>query len=95
MKKFGFARGASPVHRLSPGAPPFLFIHGTKDRLVPPEQSHRMARALKRMGVPNMVLEVPGGGHGDFTFRLAGTKPGKEPAYWQKARRFLKEHWLD
>ncbi len=89
------ARGASPVYQLQPGAPPFLFVHGTKDRLVPLSQSYRMAKVLDRAKVLNMVLEVPGGGHGDFTFRLAGSKPGKEPGYWRKARAFLEKHWLD
>ena len=68
---------------------------GDCDGLVPLTQSYRMAKVLQRAKVPNMVLEVPGGGHGDFTFRLAGSKPGKEPAYWRKARRFMKKHWLD
>ncbi|MEE2713830.1 MAG: alpha/beta hydrolase [Planctomycetota bacterium] len=87
------ARLASPLHQLASGAPPFLFIHGKQDRLVPVEQSHSMARALKKRGVPSSVLEVRGG-HGDFTLLLAASRPGAEPKYWQQARAFLKRHWL-
>lgn len=92
-KSLEIARKASPLHQLAPGAPPFLFVHGTRDTLVPISQSRVMAKALKKMGVPNLLLEVPGS-HGDFTYRLAGSKPGEEPEYWQKARGFIKKHWL-
>lgn len=87
------ARSASPFHQIAPGAPPFLFIHGMRDKLVPVKQSHFMARALKERGVASRVLEVRGS-HGDFTLRLAASKRGEEPKYWQQARAFLKKHWL-
>jgi len=86
------ARDASPLHQLAPGAPPFLFIHGDRDRLVPPKQSKLMAAALKKVGVPNEVHVVPGS-HGDFTYRLGVSKPGEEPEYWKKARLFMDRHW--
>jgi acetyl esterase/lipase len=57
------ADAASPVHRVHPGAPPFLFVHGTGDRLVPPRQSHRLADALRAAGGRADVELVDGAGH--------------------------------
>jgi endo-1,4-beta-xylanase len=45
-------RRASPISYVSKDAPPFLFIHGALDRVVPPVQSERMANALKEAGAP-------------------------------------------
>ena len=88
------ARSASPVHRIAPGAPPFLFIHGDRDGLVPEEQSKLMVRALDKLEVPNKLFVVSGG-HGDFVFRLSAAKKGEEPEYWRKSRAFMKRHWRD
>lgn len=88
------AESASPIHRLAPGAPPFLFIHGSRDPLVPVAQSRVMAEALRRASVPNKLLVVSGS-HGDFAYRLSASKPGAEPDYWKQARVFMKRHWRD
>jgi acetyl esterase/lipase len=44
------AAQASPVTHVSPGAPPFLLLHGSADRLVPCAQSERLHRALRQAG---------------------------------------------
>ena len=54
---------ASPIVHVDRGDPPFLLVHGTRDDLVPVEQSWRMATALKTVGTPATVLEVEGLGH--------------------------------
>lgn len=43
---------ANPVARATSDAPPFLIMHGTRDRLVPFGQSELMADRLTELGVP-------------------------------------------
>jgi acetyl esterase/lipase len=57
------ADAASPVHRAHGQAPPFLLLHGTADRLVPPRQSQRLADALTAAGASATVELVPDAGH--------------------------------
>jgi acetyl esterase/lipase len=54
---------ASPVHQVRAGAPPFLFMHGTADRAVPPRQSTRLAAALRAVGTSATVDLVDGATH--------------------------------
>jgi acetyl esterase/lipase len=54
---------ASPITYVAPGAPPFLFIHGSSDWFVDLEHSTRMGDALERVGAKHKLLEIPGGGH--------------------------------
>ena len=57
------AGAASPVRFVDPQAPPFLFLHGTADTLVPPRQSQRLADALTAAGAQATVELVDGAGH--------------------------------
>jgi acetyl esterase/lipase len=45
------AAQASPVTHVSPGAPPFLLLHGAADRAIPRVQSERLYEALVEAGV--------------------------------------------
>jgi acetyl esterase/lipase len=45
------AAQASPIAHVSPGAPPFLLLHGRTDRFVPCAQSERLYDALVEAGV--------------------------------------------
>ena len=54
---------ASPIAHVSAGDPPFLLVHGTDDDLVPVSHARRMAAALRQVGTPASVLELPGVGH--------------------------------
>jgi acetyl esterase/lipase len=54
----------SPVDQVSPGAPPFLIVHGDADDTVPIAQSEALAAALEQAGVPVELLVVGGGPHG-------------------------------
>jgi len=57
-------RKASPISYVSARAPPFLFLHGSDDKLVPVDQSTRLAARLDRLGVPARVIAFEGEGHG-------------------------------
>ncbi len=57
-------RAASPITYVHKGMPPFLFIHGTDDKLVPYNQSPLMCEAMKKVGVPCEVITVQDGPHG-------------------------------
>ena len=54
---------ASPVNQVSPGAPPFLLVHGTSDGVVPYAQSELLAEALTAAGVPVRLVPVEGADH--------------------------------
>jgi dipeptidyl aminopeptidase/acylaminoacyl peptidase len=54
---------ASPVTHVTPGAPPFLLVHGTADWLVPYAQSESLHAALVAAGVPSRLVPVEGAEH--------------------------------
>jgi acetyl esterase/lipase len=56
-------RTASPIEWVHRAAPPFLFMHGELDTLVPPRQSEAFAEALRAVGAPAEVLLVRNAGH--------------------------------
>lgn len=58
------AAKASPITYVSKDAPPFLIMHGDKDRTVPFDQSERLVRALKKAGVDVSFVPMKGAGHG-------------------------------
>lgn len=55
---------ASPITYVRKGAPPFLFFHGTEDKLVSIQQSRALAEKLKEVGTSAKVVEIKGAGHG-------------------------------
>jgi dipeptidyl aminopeptidase/acylaminoacyl peptidase len=57
-------RERSPVHHADRIRSPVLFLQGLDDRVVPPEQSRRMAAALRARGIPGALIEFAGEGHG-------------------------------
>lgn len=57
---------ASPLTYVSEDDPPFLIVHGTKDPLVPFNQSVIFAAKLKAAGVPYILQEMTDGEHGGF-----------------------------
>lgn len=44
---------------------PWIVVHGDKDPTVPVEESRKMVKAGKELGVEIKYIEVPGGNHGD------------------------------
>ena len=53
----------SPVQCVTEKAPPFLFIHGDADFMVPLQQSKVMVAALKKANVSAELIVKQGGGH--------------------------------
>ena len=75
------ARHASPLYRIRADAPPFLLIHGTNDKLVPPVHSVAIHRALRRKGIPSELILVPGRGH---AFSLDDAQFARVAAFFQR-----------
>ncbi|BCX47822.1 hypothetical protein HAHE_17300 [Haloferula helveola] len=73
---------ANPITYVDAGDPPFLIIHGTKDPLVPFNQSELLDVALEKVEVPSTLVAVKDAGHGQ----------GFGPETNQLVSRFLKHH---
>lgn len=54
----------SPVDNIRRDMPPFLFVHGTADSMVPFDQSRIMCDHMKAAGASCELYPVKGGGHG-------------------------------
>ena len=61
------AASVSPVNYVRRGNAPVISIHGDLDPAVPYTQAVRLHDALKKAGVTNQLITIPGGGHGGFT----------------------------
>ena len=81
------AKRVSPLTYVRPGLPPILTIHGDQDRLVPYNHATRLHEALTKAGVPNQLLTIPKGGHGNFT-------PEERTKIFATIREFLKKQGL-
>ncbi len=57
-------KNASPVTWISKDDPPFLILHGEKDKLVPLSQSQELYDHLTAAGVPAKLVVVKNAGHG-------------------------------
>jgi acetyl esterase/lipase len=55
---------ASPVTYVSSAAPPFLILHGNRDRLVPLAQSQELDARLKAAGVSSTLIVITNFSHG-------------------------------
>lgn len=53
------ARAARPLTHVRSKSPPFLILHGEKDRLVPPEQSIALHQRLQQAGVESALHILP------------------------------------
>ena len=58
------AAKASPITYVSKDTPPFLIMHGDRDRTVPFNQSELLYAALKKAGVDATFVPMKGAGHG-------------------------------
>jgi len=65
----GKAWAASPVAYVNGDEPPFLIMHGTKDKTVPFSQSEELRDSLLQHGVDVIFHPVEGAGHGGKLFR--------------------------
>lgn len=78
------ARTAAPMSYVSKADSPILILHGTKDELVPYQQSVDFHAALLKAGVDSTFVTVTDGGHG-----FAG------PAIDARVDAFLQKHLLE
>jgi acetyl esterase/lipase len=58
----------NPITYIDRTDPPFLIIHGSADRTVPPNQSQALHAALKEAGVECELHIIQGAGHGGPQF---------------------------
>ncbi len=63
-KKKQIAYQISPINHVSSDDPPTLIIHGTKDIVVPMQQSESIITKLREVKVPCHFILKEGGGHG-------------------------------
>ena len=61
------AKRVSPLTYVRPGLPPVITIHGDADPTVPYTHALRLREALEKAHVPNRLVTVPGGKHGNFS----------------------------
>ena len=67
-EKMELAKRASPVTWVTKDTAPLLILQGTKDPLVPADQSKRLAEKLKAAGVEVTLDIIEGAGHGGPEF---------------------------
>jgi acetyl esterase/lipase len=60
----------SPVHRVHPGCPPTLLLHGEHDEMAPVSAMRQLHQRLQQAGVPVTGVYLP---HTDHGFDLLGT----------------------
>jgi acetyl esterase/lipase len=83
---------ASPALLADPHDAPVFLAYGTRDTLVPLNQTTAMESALKRHGVPCEIFAVEKGGHCDFLGPLGDPAVAKKTPYWSRALAFLNRH---
>jgi acetyl esterase/lipase len=66
------ANMASPTVYVTKKAPRFLFIHGTKDKVVPISQSKVLFDELVKKGIDTKYVSISGAGHGFIGPELSG-----------------------
>ena len=81
------ARRVSPLTYVRAGLPPIIAIQGDADPTVPYSHSLRLRDALNKVGVPNELVTVPGGKHGQFT-------AAERIRIYDSIEQFLKKHNL-
>jgi acetyl esterase/lipase len=81
------AKRVSPLEYVRAGLPPILMIQGDEDPTVPYSHSVRLHAALDAAGVPNELLTIPGGRHGNFT-------PEERVRIHRATREFLAKYHL-
>jgi len=62
-ESLGMLRAISPLNHGRPGLPPFLLLHGDKDKSVPIQQSLDFQARLLANGVPCELITIPGAPH--------------------------------
>ena len=63
QEKPALYKQAAPMTYITKDDPPFMFIHGTADKIVPIRSSQRMHEKLKEIGIDSRYESVEGKGH--------------------------------
>ncbi|NEQ35150.1 MAG: alpha/beta hydrolase [Okeania sp. SIO3I5] len=63
------AERVSPINYVHSQLPPIFTVHGDADLSVPYNHAVKFHEALDRTNVPNQLLTIPGGDHGEFGYR--------------------------
>lgn len=61
------ARRVSPMQYVRNGLPPIITIHGDADPTVPYAHGVALHEGLRKLGLPNQLVTIPGGRHGGFS----------------------------
>ncbi|PQO39246.1 alpha/beta hydrolase [Blastopirellula marina] len=67
-EKVDLAKQASAAYHVTKDDPPFLVIHGDKDKTVLLDQSQRIQEVYGEAGLPLELIVIQGGGHGGAEF---------------------------
>ncbi len=78
----------SPMTYVRNDLPPILSIQGDADMVVPYRHGMMLHEALARTNTPNLLLTIPGGGHGRFT-------AGERAMIYEVINTFLEQHGLE
>ncbi len=62
------AERVSPINYVHSQLPPIFTVHGDADLSVPYNHAVKFHEALNQANVPNQLLTIPGGGHGEFGY---------------------------
>jgi acetyl esterase/lipase len=81
------ARRVSPLTYVRPGLPPILTVHGDADPTVPYSEAVKLHEELAKVNVPNQLVTIPGGKHGNFT-------PQEREKIYTTIREFLAKNGL-
>jgi acetyl esterase/lipase len=81
------AKRVSPINYIRPGLPPILTVHGDSDTTVPYSQAVKLHQELAKVNVPNQLITIPGGKHGNFT-------PAERDRIYITIREFLAKNGL-
>ena len=58
------AKEVSPISHVTEDDPPFLFVHGDQDEIVPFVLSADMYQRFQELGIPSKLIKMEGAGHG-------------------------------
>jgi alpha-L-fucosidase 2 len=78
-------RDMSAIHHVHPGLPPFLLVHGTKDKSVPYPGSINFQAALRKVGVSCNLITLKDAEHRIRDWRHVDPDFGKKITDWVSA----------
>jgi len=86
------AVAANPADLVHPAAPPFLLLHGDDDRIIAPDQTAQLHRALRTAGATSTRYVLAGAGHGHLSFNRRQARLWTSAVLLGIIRDFLDQH---